>query len=175
METSKARIPYLDFLKFFAIGSVLLGHSVEQLTGNDYWDNPIWSFIYTYHMPLFMLLCGYFFGSSLKLTFGELLKKKFVQLLLPSVTAFVIVWTAVSVMGHNPWPALFTPDWMGFMNTVWFLKCVFVLFGGILVHPLVPECLAGSPRDCRVVRHFALWRRGELQLYASHVLGGICL
>lgn len=48
METSKARIPYLDFLKFFAIGSVLLGHSVEQLTGNDYWDNPIWSFIYTY-------------------------------------------------------------------------------------------------------------------------------
>ena len=71
METSKARIPYLDFLKFFAIGSVLLGHSVEQLTGNDYWDNPIWSFIYTYHMPLFMLLCGYFFGSSLKLTFGK--------------------------------------------------------------------------------------------------------
>ena len=125
METSKARIPYLDFLKFFAIGSVLLGHSVEQLTGNDYWDNPIWSFIYTYHMPLFMLLCGYFFGSSLKLTFGELLKKKFVQLLLPSVTAFIIVLTAVSVMGHNPWPALFTPDWMGFMNTVWFLKCVF--------------------------------------------------
>lgn len=128
METSKARIPYLDFLKFFAIGSVLLGHSVEQLTGNDYWDNPIWSFIYTYHMPLFMLLCGYFFGSSLKLTFGELLKKKFVQLLLPSVTAFVIVWTAVSVMGHNPWPALFTPDWMGFMNTVWFLKCVFLCY-----------------------------------------------
>ncbi len=128
METSKARIPYLDFLKFFAIGSVLLGHSVEQLTGNDYWDNPIWSFIYTYHMPLFMLLCGYFFGSSLKLTFGELLKKKFVQLLLPSVTAFVIVWTAVSVMGHNPWPAMFTPDWMGFMNTVWFLKCVFLCY-----------------------------------------------
>ncbi len=79
-------------------------------------------------MPLFMLLCGYFFGSSLKLTFGELLKKKFVQLLLPSVTAFVIVWTAVSVMGHNPWPALFTPDWMGFMNTVWFLKCVFLCY-----------------------------------------------
>ena len=64
METSKARIPYLDFLKFFAIGSVLLGHSVEQLTGNDYWDNPIWSFIYTYHMPLFMLLCGYFFVEA---------------------------------------------------------------------------------------------------------------
>ena len=72
----KTRIPYLDFLKFFAIASVLLGHSVEQTTGNDFWDNPIWSFIYTYHMPLFMLLCGYFFGSSLNLSFGELVKKK---------------------------------------------------------------------------------------------------
>ena len=70
------RIPYLDFLKFFAIASVLLGHSVEQTTGNDFWDNPTWSFIYTYHMPLFMLLCGYFFGSSLKLSFVELIKKK---------------------------------------------------------------------------------------------------
>ena len=80
----KTRIPYLDFLKFFAIASVLLGHSVEQTTGNDFWDNPIWSFIYTYHMPLFMLLCGYFFGSSLNLSFGELVKKKFVQLVIPS-------------------------------------------------------------------------------------------
>ena len=66
----KTRIPYLDFLKFFAIASVLLWHSVEQTTGNDFWDNPIWSFIYTYHMPLFMLLCGYFFGSSLNTEAG---------------------------------------------------------------------------------------------------------
>ena len=75
METSKARIPYLDFLKFFAIGSVLLGHSVEQLTGNDYWDNPIWCFIYTYHMPLIMLQCGNIFRTSMKLACGELLNK----------------------------------------------------------------------------------------------------
>ena len=26
----KGRIPYLDFLKFFAISSVLLGHAVDQ-------------------------------------------------------------------------------------------------------------------------------------------------
>ena len=49
METSKARIPYLDFLKFFAIGSVLLGHSVEQLTGNDYWDNYLEFYLYLPH------------------------------------------------------------------------------------------------------------------------------
>lgn len=122
------RIPYLDFLKFFAIASVLLGHSVEQTTGNDFWDNPIWSFIYTYHMPLFMLLCGYFFGSSLKLSFMELAKKKFVQLVVPSVSAWVMMYLFVHTTGYNPCPELMDFSWFGFMNAVWFLKCVFFCY-----------------------------------------------
>jgi len=114
----KTRIPYLDFLKFFAIASVLLGHSVEQTTGNDFWDNPIWSFIYTYHMPLFMLLCGYFFGSSLNLSFGELVKKKFVQLVIPSLSAFAIMYAFVMLTGYNPCPELMDFSWFGFFNAV---------------------------------------------------------
>lgn len=124
----KTRIPYLDFLKFFAIASVLLGHSVEQTTGNDFWDNPIWSFIYTYHMPLFMLLCGYFFGSSLNLSFGELIKKKFVQLVIPSLSAFAIMYAFVMLTGYNPCPELMDFSWFGFFNAVWFLKCVFFCY-----------------------------------------------
>lgn len=124
----KTRIPYLDFLKFFAIASVLLGHSVEQTTGNDFWDNPIWSFIYTYHMPLFMLLCGYFFSSSLNLSFGELVKKKFVQLVIPSLSAFAIMYAFVMLIGYNPCPELMDFSWFGFFNAVWFLKCVFFCY-----------------------------------------------
>ena len=122
------RIPYLDFLKFFAIVSVLLGHSVEQTTGNDFWDNPIWAFIYTYHMPLFMLLCGYFFGSSLKLSFTELVKKKFSQLIVPSVSAWLLMYLFVHTTGYNPCPELMDFSWFGFMNAVWFLKCVFFCY-----------------------------------------------
>lgn len=124
----KKRIPYLDFLKFFAIASVLLGHSVEQITGNDFWDNPIWSFIYIYHMPLFMVLCGYFFGSSLRLNFGELFRKKFVQLVIPSVSAFIIMYVFVALTHYNPCPELINFSWLGFFNTVWFLKCVFFCY-----------------------------------------------
>ncbi|MCS2505544.1 acyltransferase family protein [Phocaeicola vulgatus] len=124
----KTRIPYLDFLKFFAIASVLLGHSVEQTTGNDFWDNPIRSFIYTYHMPLFMLLCGYFFGSLLNLSFGELVKKKFVQLVIPSLSAFAIMYAFVMLTGYNPCPELMDFSWFGFFNAVWFLKCVFFCY-----------------------------------------------
>ena len=54
------RIEYLDFLKFFAIFSVLLGHSTEQISADLFWDHPLWESIYSYHMPLFMFLCGFF-------------------------------------------------------------------------------------------------------------------
>lgn len=128
IKQAKERIPYLDFLKFFAIAGVLLGHSVEQTTGNDFWDNPIWSFIYTYHMPLFMMLCGYFFGSSLKLSFVELVKKKFVQLIIPSLSAFFLMYVFVAVTGYNPCPELMDFSLFGFFNAVWFLKCVFFCY-----------------------------------------------
>ena len=37
-------------------------------------------------MPLFMMVSGYFFSSSLRLSFGDFIKKKFTQLLLPGLT-----------------------------------------------------------------------------------------
>ena len=125
---SKVRIPYLDFLKCFAIASVLLGHSVEQITGNDFWDNPIWSFIYSYHMPLFMFLCGYFFSSSLKLSFSDLVQKKFIQLWIPSLTAFALMFLFVWATKYNPCPELMDFSWFGFFNAVWFLKSVFFCY-----------------------------------------------
>ena len=135
---NKKRIPYLDFLKFFAIASVFLGHATEQTTGNDFWDNPIWAFIYTYHMPLFMLLCGYFFGSSLRLTFAELVKKKFLQLGIPSIAAWILMYLFVTLTGFNPYPEIVDISWLGFMNAVWFLKCVFFcyLIGWIFIKAL---------------------------------------
>lgn len=128
LQSTKARIPYLDFLKFFAIACVILGHSVEQTTGNDFWTNPIWQFIYSYHMPLFMLLCGYFFSSSLKLNIGTLLKKKSIQLILPAITGFLLSALFVLITGYNPCPELINLNLKGFIDAFWFLKCVFLCY-----------------------------------------------
>ena len=127
MNTTK-RLNHLDFLKFFAIASVILGHSVEQTTGNDFWTNPIWSFIYSYHMPLFMMLCGYFFGSSLKRSFGDMLIRKSRQLLLPTITLTALIYTWSAATGLNPFPELFAPDFTSVMNVLWFLKCVLLCY-----------------------------------------------
>lgn len=48
----------LDILKGFAIILVVLGHSVQYLLGNNN-ENWLFSFIYSFHMPLFMFISGY--------------------------------------------------------------------------------------------------------------------
>ncbi|SFI12806.1 Fucose 4-O-acetylase [Selenomonas ruminantium] len=67
VELQPKRNKYLDIVKFFAIFCVLWGHVVQQtcLLVNPN-DDYIFRFIYTFHMPLFMGICGYFFAKSLR-------------------------------------------------------------------------------------------------------------
>jgi len=53
----KPRDPYLDSLKGFAILLVVLGHSLQSCIP-DFDNNVVFRVIYSFHMPLFMFLCG---------------------------------------------------------------------------------------------------------------------
>lgn len=58
------RITYIDWLKAFAIFLVLLGHSIQNLSAAGMMDG-LHGFIYSFHMPLFMMLSGFFLTKSL--------------------------------------------------------------------------------------------------------------
>lgn len=128
------RIEYLDFLKWFAIFSVLLGHSTEQLSADLFWDHPLWTFIYSYHMPLFMFLCGYLFPSSLKRSYSKMAAVKVRQLGIPSLTAFAIACVIMWSMRTRAIADLCEFSFAGFMNCVWFLKCL--LFCYLIMYPV---------------------------------------
>ena len=130
----KPRLEHMDLLKCFAIFSVLLGHATEQLSGGLFWDHPLWEFIYSYHMPLFMFVCGFFFPSSLKRGYGEMALVKLRQLGIPSLTAFAIACAIMLAAGVTAIADLCELSFAGFMNCVWFLKCL--LFCYLLMHPL---------------------------------------
>ncbi len=86
------RIEYIDALKGFAIFIVIWGHSLLNLkNGYDFFHNPVFEFIYSFHMPLFFMLSGFFFRSSLKLNMKEFFFKKSIQLLWPW-----IVWGLIA-------------------------------------------------------------------------------
>ena len=50
------RISFIDQLKGITILLVVIGHLIEHNAGRD---NFLWTFIYSFHMPLFMFISGY--------------------------------------------------------------------------------------------------------------------
>jgi fucose 4-O-acetylase-like acetyltransferase len=86
---TKERNLYLDILKSITIILVIVGHCIQYGSGMDYliyggfFYNKVYVFIYSFHMPLFMLISGYLFYSSCKdKTWTSLLFKKFKQLII---------------------------------------------------------------------------------------------
>lgn len=59
MEKSE-RIEKWDILKFFLIFLVVLGHVVEAFGDGSAWQNALFVFIYSFHMPVFVFVSGMF-------------------------------------------------------------------------------------------------------------------
>lgn len=53
------RDAYFDNVKFLLIVLVVLGHAIEPLTGDPFLK-ALYALIYSFHMPLFVFICGYF-------------------------------------------------------------------------------------------------------------------
>lgn len=113
----KERVIFIDNLKAFAIICVILGHALQYLAGANPAGLVSFNLIYTFHMPLFMMMSGYFAVSSFELSIGEFLKKKSIQLLLPALT-----WSFCKIIlsGGNICNNL--------IGSFWFLKSVFVCY-----------------------------------------------
>jgi fucose 4-O-acetylase-like acetyltransferase len=125
------RILYLDLVKAFAILCVVWGHSIQYMSNNNFFTNPTFEFIYSFHMPLFMILSGYFFSSSLNLSFLLLLKNKFHQLILPIISWSLLI-ASFFYIGHwiiaheaHPIQHFFNNVEKNFIESLWFLKSLF--------------------------------------------------
>lgn len=120
---SGGRIVYIDYLKSFAIFTVILGHSIQQVSGSSHLSY-VYDVIYSFHMPLFMTISGLFLGSVMSGGLREVLLGKARSLLLPVVSFSVVVFAL----------RLFTPvdltdglTFFGYLfgGDMWFLKYLF--------------------------------------------------
>ncbi|MFF1376050.1 acyltransferase family protein [Streptomyces sp. NPDC058308] len=59
-DTTDTRDPFFDNAKFLLIVLVALGHSWEQISYGTHALQSVHTVVYTFHMPAFILLCGYF-------------------------------------------------------------------------------------------------------------------
>lgn len=96
----KQRISYYDLAKFVAIGTVIYGHSIQHYGGGNLISGLPYLVIYSFHMPLFMLISGFFSSNSLKLDFMPFIKKKSIQLLIPYLSWQIISISIKSGIGN---------------------------------------------------------------------------
>lgn len=135
-ETKPKRIVWLDLLKFFTIFLVVWGHAIlfcrpQEGTG---WTNSstlIW--VYSFHMPLFMMVTGLVYAMTFKHGFLTTIKKKSRQLLLPAITfglftAAINIWFEIDASyGPEPNPLKV------FQPTLVSQKCLRMLYSLISV------------------------------------------
>ena len=96
-KQTKKRSPYLDIIKAILIILVIIGHSIQYGSGSTYlekqlfFNNYLFKFIYSFHMPLFIMISGYLSYNSLnKNSLKETFISKFKSLIIP-----LFFWTII--------------------------------------------------------------------------------
>lgn len=118
-----------DYVKAFAIWLVVYGHCQQHLLMQNRLDNVVYQFIYTFHMPLFMIISGYFSESSLKLNVLKFILKKFRTLIVPVVTYSLFLTLFYALYGSHGFVSI-GDTFLLFVGRcyaqLWFLKALFI-------------------------------------------------
>lgn len=131
MKHKSSRNATLDALKGIAIILVVLGHCIQFGSGSSFldsksfFDNTIFKIIYSFHMPLFMLISGYLFHFSIeKHSFGENITIRIKNLIIPIITWQTIWLLIIEFDSLTDFCASYY--FYTYLNTLWFLTSVFI-------------------------------------------------
>lgn len=106
------RDTFSDSLKFYLIFLVVLGHIIEKYTYTSHLNLVVWNFIYTFHMPLFVFISGYFS----KITDKTKYKKGIYRILEVFLTFHFLSLLPEIVKGTITFQQIITPWWI-----LWYL------------------------------------------------------
>ncbi|WP_321519209.1 acyltransferase family protein [uncultured Bacteroides sp.] len=141
-----SRIEYIDRLKGFAILLVVIGHFIECNVVKGYL-HPLYSFIYFFHMPLFMFISGYVAKKYLKVELAKpkeaftFINKKIRSLIIPYLTWSLLI--PMCFLSYNFKFDLFSRfEYLIFHHTyLWFLTTLFYLSLLFLVYEIISKIL----------------------------------
>lgn len=171
---------FYDFVKGLLIIFVVLGHSIQLLTDTGGWsDNFLFQIIYTFHMPLFIFISGYFAESSKNKEIKLVIENKFKRLLIPLILYSSVLFIIYMVCYENR--GSFLNSAYICYKTYWYLINVFILsvgyrflcngrsFAFILLGVLYCVCILfynHLPKyiliDCQVLRMLPIFTLGVL-------------
>lgn len=179
------RVLYLDLAKAFAIICVILGH-VIQFYDDNHEMKCVYDVIYSFHMPLFMTLSGFFISKSLDTRIDKVIFHKGRQLLVP-VLSFTLLAFAVSFI--TPFDMTKGLGFFAYISggDMWFLKYLFgciliacvskLLFRNTLIAALIPMLILISVSRVGIFRIYPfLWlgfflhcNRDKIEQYSKQI------
>lgn len=126
----------LDIIRGVAVILMVFGHCIQYGNGveysqpNHFFYDKVFQVIYSFHMPLFMILSGYLFAFTLRKchSFGDFAKNRFQRILLP-----IIGWQTVDfaergikLIGTGQMSLAFLVEYVrSWFEGSWFLWAVF--------------------------------------------------
>lgn len=122
-KTSKQRDSSFDFVKGLLIYLVVWGH--VMVAGDKMGGDAVFNIIYSFHMPLFIFLSGYFAVHTLQKSIGECFEKVWNRLFCPA-----LIWSGVMLVifwlkGYERGLGSMLVD---SLRSVWFLYCLASLY-----------------------------------------------
>lgn len=89
---TKQRLIWADSLKGWLMVLVVLGHAIQYVMPEGCFNNRLWNIIYSFHMPAFMAISGWFAFKPSKPKEGNfnIIQRRFCQLIIP-----FILWTLI--------------------------------------------------------------------------------
>ena len=116
----------LDWIKIkgFLIVCVVLGHTMRVGSCADILDKIVLQGIYGFHMPLFMLLAGYFFKIDEPV---KMIKKTFLRVIVPYMVASIMFGFVYLLQGRSLVDVISSVG-LGYANgALWFLYALAII------------------------------------------------
>ncbi|GAB4074854.1 acyltransferase family protein [Barrientosiimonas marina] len=130
----RERNPYFDNARLVLIFLVVFGHLIQPFTSESSGVNTLYLWIYTFHMPAFIFLAGFFAKGSGSIRDIIKLAKK---LLVPYLIFQVIYTGYYFLIGKDGWEfEMFYPHW-----ALWFLFSLFSWHMLLIAFKRVPAAM----------------------------------
>lgn len=126
------RFAYFDNAKLILIFLVVFGHMIQPFITDSKGIHTLYTWMYTFHMPAFIFLAGFFAKGSGNLNYIAKLAKK---LIIPYII-FQVIYTAYYFMiGKSDWltDSVFYPHW-----SLWFLFSLFCWHLLLILYKKIP-------------------------------------
>ena len=126
------RYAYFDNAKLLLIFLVVFGHAIQPFTTEAESISTLYTWMYTFHMPAFIFLAGFFAKGSGNLQYISKLAK---QLLVPYLIFQVLYTGYYFLIGKENWLTdhIFYPHW-----SLWFLMSLFCWHMLLIIYRHLP-------------------------------------